>query len=228
MPFLSNIIADERAIHLYLEDLYSSVVLKDVVKRNNIRDVDLLERIITYVLANVGQTFSANSISRYFKNEQRRVSTDTVLNYIKVCEEAYLFYKLKRRDIKGKRILEAAEKYFIADHGLREAVYGKTAEDIGQILENIVCVELLRRGYEVTVGTIDGQEIDFIGVKNNEPIYVQVAYLLADKKTRDREFANLLKIEDNFPKFVVSMDALDMSGSGIKHMNIEKFLMEEF
>jgi predicted AAA+ superfamily ATPase len=228
MPFISNIIADESVIHLYLEDLYNSVVLKDVVKRNNIRDVDLLERIITYVLANVSQTFSATSISKYFKNEHRNVSTDTVLNYIKACEEAYLIYKLKRQDIKGKKILEVAEKYFVVDHGLREAVYGKTTEDIGQVLENIVCIELLRRGYEVTVGTINGQEIDFIGVKNNEPIYVQVAYLLADKKTQEREFGNLLKIEDNFPKFVISMDALDMSRNGIRHMNIEKFLMEEF
>ncbi|MCL2111109.1 MAG: ATP-binding protein [Clostridiales bacterium] len=227
MPFINNIIADEKAIHLYLEDLYNSVVLKDVVKRNNIRDVDLLDRIITYILANVGQTFSASSISKYFKSEQRKVSTDTVLNYIKACEEAYLFYKLKRQDIKGKKILQVAEKYFIVDHGLREAVYGKTAEDIGQVLENIVCIELLRRGYEVTVGTIDGQEIDFIGVKNNEPIYVQVAYLLADKKTQDREFGNLLKIEDNFPKLVVSMDTLDMSRNGIKHLNIERFLSEE-
>ena len=228
MPFISNIIGDEKAIHLYLEDLYNSVVLKDVVKRNNIRDVDLLERIITYVLANVGKTFSATSISKYFKNEQRKVSTDTVLNYIKACEEAYLFYKLKRQDIKGKKILEVSEKYFVADHGLREAVYGKHMEDIGQILENIVCLELLRRGYEVTVGMIDSEEIDFIGVKNNEPIYVQVAYLMPEKSTQDREFNNLLKIEDNYPKYVVTMDEVNMSQNGIKHVNIKDFLLNDW
>ena len=211
MPFLTNIIGDENAIHLYLNDLYNSVVLKDVVMRNNIRDVDMLDRIITYVMANISHTFSATSIAKYFKSEQRKVSTDTVLNYIKACGEAYLFYKLKRQDIKGKRILEVAEKYYVVDHGLREAVYGKHMEDIGQILENIVCLELLRRGYEVTVGMVDSEEIDFIGVKNNRPIYVQVAYVMPDKQTQEREFGNLLKIEDNYPKFVVSMDEVDMS-----------------
>ena len=228
MPFLAKIIGDERAIALYLEDVYNSVVLKDVVKRNNIRDVDLLERITTYVLANISQTFSATSIAKYFKKEQRKVSTDTVLNYIKACEEAYLFYKLKRRDIKGKRILEVAEKYFVVDHGLREAVYGKHPEDIGQILENIVCLELLRRGYSVTVGMIGNEEIDFVGMKNNHPIYVQVTYVMPDKKTQEREFGNLLKIEDNFPKLVVSMDEVDMSQNGIVHWNVKDFLLKEW
>ena len=228
MPFISNIISDDKAIHLYLEDLFASVVLKDVVKRNNIRDADLLDRIITYVLANISQTFSATSISKYFKNEQRKVSTDTVLNYIKACEEAYLFYKLKRQDIKGKKILEVAEKYFVVDHGLREAVYGKNNQDIEKVLENIVCLELLRRGYEITVGIIDGtKEIDFVAVKNNEPIYIQVCYYLVEKATKEREFGNLEKIDDNYPKYVISMDELDMSRNGIKHLNIEKFLMED-
>ena len=228
MPFLSNIIGNEKAMQQYLEDFYNSVVLKDVVKRNNIRDVDLLERIITYVLANIGQTFSATSIAKYFKNEQRRISTDTVLNYIKACEEAYLLYKLKRQDIKGKKLLEVAEKYFVVDHGLREAIYGKHLEDIGQVLENIVCLELLRRGYAVTVGTIDSEEIDFIGVKNNKPIYIQVAYVMPDKKTQAREFGSLLKITDNFPKYVVSMDEVDMSQDGIIHLNINDFLLKEW
>ncbi|GHU49927.1 ATPase [Clostridia bacterium] len=228
MPFISNIIGDENAVNLYLEDVYNSVVLKDVVKRNNIRDVDTLERIVTYVLGNIGQTFSSTSISKYFKSERRSVSTDTVLNYIKACEEAYLFYKLKRQDIKGKRILEVAEKYFVVDHGLREAVYGRQLEDIGQVLENIVCLELLRRGYSVTVGSIENVEIDFIGMKNNEPIYIQVAYLMPDKATQEREFGNLLKIQDNYPKYVVTMDEVNMSQKGIKHMNIRNFLLSEW
>jgi hypothetical protein len=228
MPFLSHIINDERSMTLYLEDIYNTVILKDVVKRNNIRDVDLLERIITYVLSNIGNTFSATSIHKYFKNEKRSVSTDTVLNYIKYCEEAYLFYRLKRQDIKGKRLLEVAEKYFMADHGLREAIYGKNMEDIGLVLENIVCLELLRRGYTVTVGTVDGDEIDFIGVRSNEPIYIQVAYLMPDKKTQQREFGNLLKINDNYPKYVVTMDEVNMSQKGIKHVNIRDFLLMEW
>jgi predicted AAA+ superfamily ATPase len=228
MPFLSNLAGDEKSISLYLNDVYNSVVFKDVVKRNNIRDVDLLERVITFVLANISQTFSATSIAKYFKSEQRRVSTDTVLNYIKACEEAYLFFRLKRQDIKGKRILEIAEKYYIVDHGMREAVYGKHMEDIGQVLENIVCMELLRRGYAVTVGMIGDDEIDFIGVKNGEPVYVQVAYVMPDKKTQEREFGNLLKIEDNYPKYVVSMDEVDMSQKGVIHMNIKDFLLVEW
>jgi predicted AAA+ superfamily ATPase len=228
MPFISNIVGDETAISLYLEDLYNSVVLKDVVKRNSIRDVDLLDRIITYVLANIGQTFSAASISKYFKSERRSVSTDTVLNYVRACEEAYLFYRLKRQDIKGKKILEVSEKYFVADHGLREAVYGKHMEDIGMVLENIICMELLRRGYEVTVGMIGGEEIDFIGVKGSGPIYIQAAYLLPDKKTQEREFGNLLKIGDNYPKYVVTMDEVDMSQNGIKHMNVKDFLLSDW
>jgi len=228
MPFLTHVIDDEKAASLYLEDVYHSVVLKDVVKRNHIRDIDLLERIITYVLANIGQTFSATSIAKYFKNEQRKVSTDTVLNYIKACEEAYLFYKLKRQDVKGKRILEVAEKYFAVDHGVREAVYGKNMEDIGQVLENIVCLELLRRGYTVAVGMVEAEEVDFVGARNNKPVYIQVAYLMPDKKTQEREFGSLLKIDDNYPKFVVSMDEVDMSQKGIVHLNIKDFLIKDW
>ncbi|MCL2221592.1 MAG: ATP-binding protein [Oscillospiraceae bacterium] len=228
MPFINNIINDEGAINIYLEDLYNSIVLKDVVKRNNIRDVDLLDRIVTYVLANISKTFSATSISKYFKNEHRRVSTDTVLNYIKACEEAYLFYKLKRQDIIGKKILKVSEKYFVADHGLREVVYGKQVQDISAILENIICLELLRRGYKVTVGAVYDEEIDFVGVKNSESIYIQVTYLMADEITRNREFRSLLRIEDNYPKYVVSMDEVNFSQKGIVHANIKDFLLSEW
>ncbi|GHT85162.1 ATPase [Bacteroidia bacterium] len=227
MPFISNIIDDEKAIDLYLEDVYNSVVLKDIVKRNNIRDVDLLERIITYVLANVGTTFSATSIAKYFKNEHRKVSTDTILNYIKYCEEAYLFYKLKRQDIQGKELLGIAEKYFVVDHGLREAIYGNNMKDIEKVLENLVCLELLRRGYAVTVGSLGGKEVDFIGVKQGETIYVQVAYVMPNANTQEREFGNLKKIEDNYPKYVVSMDVVNMSQDGIKHFHIKDFLTSD-
>jgi predicted AAA+ superfamily ATPase len=202
--------------------------VKDVVKRNNIRDVDLLDRIVTYVLANIGQTFSANSIAKYFKNEQRKVSTDTVLNYIKACEDAYLFYRLLRQEIKGKKILAVNEKFYVVDHGLREAIYGKNNQDIEKVLENIVCLELLRRGYELTVGIVDDvKEIDFVAVKNNEPVYIQVCYYLAEEATREREFGNLEKINDNYPKYVISMDEIDMSRKGIKHLNIENFLLNK-
>ncbi|MDR0501087.1 MAG: ATP-binding protein [Coriobacteriales bacterium] len=227
MPFLNNIIDDRNAINIYLEDLFDSVVLKDVVMRNNIRDVDLLSRIIFYVLANIGATFSATSIAKYFKNEHRKVSTDTVLNYVKYCEEAYLLYKLKRQDIQGKQILNIAEKYYIADHGIREAVYGNNLKNIEKLLENLVCLELLRRGYAVTVGTIGEKEVDFIGVKHTEKLYIQVTYIMPDSKTQEREFGNLRKIADNHPKFVVSMDGVNMSQDGIKHFHIQDFLLSD-
>ena len=227
LPFVGELIHDESAVELYLEDIYNSVILKDIVKRYNIRDVDLLDRIITYAFDNVGQPFSATSISRYFKNERRKVSTDTVLNYLRYCEEAYLLYRVKRKDIKGKKILELAEKYYVADHGLRGAILGKSMSDIGQMLENIVYIELLRRGYDVAIGAIDGYEIDFTCRKSNELIYIQVTYLMPDEKTQKREFGNLLRIEDNFPKFVVSMDSVNMSQDGIKHLHIEEFLRSD-
>lgn len=225
MPYLSNLRYAETPSKLYLQDLFNSVILKDIVKRNNIRDVDLLERIIAYITAHVGTTFSANSISKYLKSEGRSVSAETVLNYIKFCEDAFLFYRVKRQDIKGKKILSVQEKYYIADHGIREAVYGGNERDINLILENIVFMELLRRGYEVTVGKFEEKEIDFIGEKQSEKVYVQVSYLLASPETIQREFGAFDGIEDNYPKYVVSFDEFDFGRKGIIHENIRNFLL---
>ena len=227
MPFLTNLHGDRTASLQYLRDVYSSVILKDVVKRNNIRDVDLLERIITYVLANVGHTFSARSISNYFKSENRKVAPETILNYIKACCDAYLFFKLSREDIAGKKILSVNEKYYIVDHGIREAVYGGNTRDMDQLLENIVGMELIRRGYTVTIGKAGEKEVDFVAQSGNEKIYVQVAYLLSSKETIEREFGAYDAIRDNYPKYVVSLDDYDMSRDGIKHRNIRDFLLAE-
>lgn len=227
MPFLTNLHDDRTASLQYLRDLYNSVILKDVVKRNNIRDVDLLERIITYVMANVGHTFSARSISNYFKSENRKVAADTILNYIKACCDAFLFYKIHREDIPGKKILSVNEKYYIADHGLREAVYGGNTRDMDQLLENIVCMELIRRGYGVTIGKAGEKEVDFVAVKNRKRLYVQVTYMLVSKETISREFGVYASIRDNYPKYVVSMDQFDMSRDGIKHRNLMDFLLDE-
>lgn len=224
MPYLANLRYEEAPSGQYLEDLFNSVQLKDIVKRNKIRDVDLLERIIAYVMANIGTTFSATSIVKFLKSEQRTVSADTILNYIKYCMDAYLFYQVKRQDLQGKQILATNEKYYIADHGIREAVYGGNMRDINLTLENIVYMELLRRGYHVTVGRVKDKEIDFVCEKRNEKIYVQVAYLLASEDTIKREFDIYGEIRDNFPKYVVSMDEIDMSRNGIKHVNIRNFL----
>ena len=197
------------------------------MKHNNFRDIDLLERIILYVLANIGKTFSATSISKFFKSENRTVAPETILNYLRACEEAYLLIPTKRFDLQGKKLLQVSEKYFVADHGLREAVYGYNERDIELIMKNIVCMELLRRGYDVSVGFIGDKEIDFIGKRGGECIYVQVCYLLASPETIKREFGNFNTISDNYPKYVVSMDEINLSRDGIQHKNIQEFLMAE-
>ncbi len=227
MPYLSNLRYSEQPSRQYLQDLYNSVVLKDIVKRNNIRDVDLLERIIAYITANIGTTFSATAISKYLKNEERTVAPETILNYIKACEDAFLFYRVRRQDLQGKKILTVNEKYYIADHGIREAVFGGNMKDINLIFENIVYMELLRRGYKVTVGKAGEKEIDFIAEKQAQKLYVQVAYLLASEEIIQREFGAYSTVRDNFPKYVVSYDEFDLSRDGYKHVNIREFLMSQ-
>lgn len=227
MPYLANIRYEDAPSKLYLHDLFNSEQLKDIVKRNKIRDVDLLERIIAYVITNVGTTFSANSLARFLKNEQRTVAPETILNYIKYCCDAYLFYQVKREDLQGKQILASNEKYYIADHGIREAVFGGNTRDINLILENIVYLELLHRNYKVTIGKIGNKEIDFVCNKQDEKLYIQVCYLLASDETVQREFGVYDSIRDNYPKYVVSLDEFDMSRNGIKHRNIRDFLLAE-
>ena len=227
MPYLANLRYADAPSKQYLQDLFNSVQLKDIVKRNKIRDVDLLERIISYVMANMGTTFSANSLAKFLKNERRTTAPETILNYIKYCCEAYLFYQVKREDIQGKQVLASNEKYYIADHGIREAVFGGNTRDINLVLENIVYLELLRRGYEITVGRAGDKEIDFVCNRHGKKLYVQVAYLLASEETVNREFGVYDSIHDNFPKYVVSLDEFDMSRNGIKHQNIRDFLLAE-
>lgn len=226
MPYLANLRYEDAPGRQYLTDLFNSVQLKDIVKRNKVRDVDLLERIIAYVMANVGTTFSASSLVKYFRNEHRTVATETILNYLKFCVDAFLIYQVKRQDLQGKQILATNEKYYIADHGIREAVYGGNLRDINLVLENIVYLELLRRGYAVTVGKAGDKEIDFVCEQRGQKLYVQVAYLLATPETVEREFRVYDSIRDNFPKYVVSLDEFDMSRDGIKHMNIREFLQK--
>ena len=228
MPFLSNFPDDDSAKSQYLIDIYNSVVLKDVVKRNNIRDVDTLERIVAYAFSNIGHIFSATSLSKYFKSENRKISHDTILNYLKFCSDAFLFYKINRYDLEGKKIVTVNEKYYCADHGLREALFGKNVQNIDQVLENIVCLELLRRNYKVYVGKKGDLEIDFIAEKQGKKIYIQVAYLLANEETIKREFSIYNFVKDSYPKYVVSMDDLDFSQNGIIHKNIKDFLLMEF
>jgi len=227
MPYLANLRFDETACRQYLRDLFNSVELKDIVKRNNVRDVDMLERIIAYVTANIGTTFSSTAISKYLKNEGRRVSPETVLNYLKACSDAFLFYQVRRQDLQGKKILTVNEKYYVADHGIREAVVGGNMRDINLVLENIVFMEALRRGYSVTVGKVGEREIDFVCERHGEKCYIQVTYLLAAEETVQREFGVYEHVQDNFPKYVVSLDEFDMSRNGVRHYNIRDFLLAE-
>jgi len=224
MPYLANLRYEAEPCKQYLTDIYNSVVLNDVVKRNKIRDVDLLSRIVAYVVSNIGTTFASTSIAKFLKSENRKVAPETILNYIKYCADAYLFYQVNRQDLQGKQILATNEKYYMADHGLREAVFGGNMRDINLILENIVYMELLRRGYSVTVGKAGDKEIDFVCQKQNQKLYVQVCYLLASEDTINREFGVYASIPDNFPKYVVSMDEIDMSRDGIKHCKFRDFL----
>lgn len=227
MPYLYNLNFEQEPCRQYLTDLFSSVVLKDIVKRHNVRDVDLLERIIAYVVANIGNTFSATSITKFLKSERRTVSNETVLNYISYCVDAFLFYQVKREDLQGKQILSTNEKYYMADHGIRQAVYGGNMRDINLILENIVYMELLRRGFSVTVGRNNEKEVDFVCEKQGDKLYIQVAYLLASEDTTEREFGAFKNIQDNYPKYVVTMDEFNMSRNGIKHINIRDFLLAD-
>lgn len=226
MPFLSSIEFEPEISKNYLQDIFNSVVLKDIVKRNNIRDVDLLERIIAYALANVGRSFSAAGVSKFFKAENRTAAPETILNYLKACEDAYLLYRFRSQDINGKKVLKVNEKYYAADHGLREAVIGDNLRNIEIILENIVGLELLRRGYKVCVGRVGTKEIDFAGEKQGDKLYIQVCYLLNDESTIRREFGSLLEIRDNYPKIVLYQEgAFQGNYEGIPAVRIEDWLL---
>jgi predicted AAA+ superfamily ATPase len=227
MPFLHSHTLDETSAKQYLSDIFNSIILKDIAQRNKVRDIERLERLILFFIANVGNTLSAASIVRYLKNEKRGLSTETIYNYISYCKEACLLHLVPREDLIGKKALSFQEKVYLSDHGLREAVYGNNQRDIGQILENIVYMELLRHGYDVHVGKIGSAEVDFAARKGGEKLYIQVAYLLADDRIIEREFSPLEAIPDNYPKYVLSMDELDRSRNGIRHMNIRRFLLEQ-
>ncbi|AEF83054.1 ATP-binding protein [Leadbettera azotonutricia] len=224
MPFIYQLNFDDFSIRQYLRDIADSILLKDITARYNIRDVELLKRIILFLFSNIGNMFSTVSIQNYLKRDKRNLSWETIHNYIDHCKTACLLLPVKQESISGKQLLKAAEKIYITDHGLREAIYGNNRNDISQVLENIVYLELLRNDYNVTVGKAGLNEIDFIARKNNETVYIQVAYLLASPETIEREFSVYARVTDNFPKYVLSLDEFDMSRNGIKHINIVDFL----
>jgi predicted AAA+ superfamily ATPase len=211
--------------YVIVQDIYNATIYTDIVKRNQIRKVDQLERIVKYAFDNIGNTFSANAIKGFYESQNRKIDVETVYNYLSKLESAFILNRCSRQDLHGREIFKTQEKFYLADTAFKHAVLGYSQGDISQLLENIVYLELRRRGYDVFVGKLDTQEIDFVCEKQGQLLYVQVAYLLADKKTQEREFGNLLKIADNFPKYVVSMDEADLSQKGILHKNIKDFLL---
>ena len=206
-------------------DLYDSIVLKDIVSRNHVKDIDLLERIMRFVMYNIGQTFSANKIYNRLKQDLVSLSVNTIYNYLKFFKNACLIYQVKREDLQGKKILKHDEKYYLSDLGFREVIIGNNERDITRVIENIVYLELLTRGYEITIGKVDNLEVDFVCKKYGEIIYIQVSYILASEETIEREFKPLKKIEDNYPKYVITLDDINMSHDGIKHLNLIDFLL---
>ena len=225
MPFLYQFPMDEQNVRQYLDDIYSSIILKDIAQRNKIRDLELLKRVLQYFISNIGNPFSASTITRYLKNEKRKISNETLYNYIDYCKTACLLHLVPREDISGKQLLQFQEKIYLTDHGFREALLGTNLRDINQVLENIVYLELLRRGYTVTVGRLGRSEVDLVAKQGKDTLYIQVSYLLASEDTVQREFSVLEKIPDNYPKYVVTMDEIDRGRNGIKHVHIRDFLL---
>jgi len=228
LPGIHYLKFDDEVIFQYINSIYNTILLKDIVSRYNIRDVHLLEQITRFVFDNSGSITTTKKISDYLKSQHIKIGVQTVQNYITYLQDAFLINKAGRYDIKGKKYLELFEKYYGNDTGIRHSVLKYKADDISKLLENIVYLELLRRGYTVFVGKIDNLEVDFIAEKNDEKLYIQVSYLLASKETEDREFGSLEKIDDNYTKMVLTMDKLWGKGrNGILRKNIIDFLLEE-
>jgi len=226
LPAIHHFDFDEEVVYQYIGSLYNTILLKDVIKRNNVRNVHLLENITRYVFDNVGNIFSAKKISDYVKSQKMKVGTETIQNYISYILSTFALHKVARYDIKGKRILEIHEKYYLGDIGMRHALLGYKAADISGVLENIVYLELKRRGYQIYIGKFGNREIDFIAEKENRKMYIQVTYMLSSPETIEREFSALRSIKDNYPKYVISMDTVFGNDfEGIRRINLIEFLL---
>jgi predicted AAA+ superfamily ATPase len=230
LPYLSRLSLNEEMVSEYLKNLYSTILLKDVVSREGIRNVDLLERLVEYLSDNVGSLFSATNIHKFLKSQRINISTSVIINYLNALSNAYIINKTRRLDVQGLKKFEIGEKYYFEDLGLRNCLqrldFGR---DIHKLVENAVYQHLRILGYDVYVGKLNGMEIDFVGVKEGNSVYVQVTYLMMDERTHEREFGNLMKIENNYPKYVVSMDSFNSSSNykGIHHLHLREFLKLE-
>lgn len=225
-PVLKHFDYEEDISFQYINSLYNTIVLKDIMSKYNIRNIMLFENIIKFIFSNIGHIFSARRISKYLKSQNISVGTDTILNYINYLISTYMIYKVSRYDLRGKKILEIQEKYYIGDLGLKTAITGYKEDDISGILENLVFLKLKQSNYKIFIGKLDDLEIDFVAENKNGKIYIQVAYLLESEETKKREFRGLQKIKDNYPKYIVTMDNLPQTNNnGIIRMHIFDFLM---
>ncbi len=229
LPNLIDLPLKEDIAFDYLKTINATVLLKDVIKRHQIRNVAMLERLIRFMADNTGSLFSANSISKFLKSQGRNISASIISNYISYILDSYYLIMVSRSDLQGKRIFETNEKYYFEDIGLRNAWIGYQPMHINKLIENVVFRHMLELGYNITVGAMGDKEIDFIAEKTGNKIYIQCAYLIPNEKTRDREFGNLLKIKDNFRKIVVSMDTPSGGNlEGVEHMHLKEFLSMKF
>ena len=217
-------ISSENDKELILNGIYSSIILNDIVERYEIRNVGIFKRVVKYIIENTGNLISANAAYNYLKHENLRITKQTIYNYLDYLENAYLISKISKEDLVGKKEIVGSEKFYLIDTGFYKSQLDEKQQNIGHILETIVFIELKRHGYKITTGNVNGHEIDFVCKKNNQKSYIQVSYLLENEEIIEREFRPLLMIEDNYPKYVLSMDRILQPQNGIKHMNIIDFL----
>ena len=227
IPAIKYLDLKEEPIRLFLKDIYNTIVVKDVMAYNQIRDIDTFNRILLYVVESVGHTFSLLSISKYLKSEGITVSVNTIGNYLDCLEKAFVIKRVSRFNVAGKKVMKTDEKFYLTDHGIRNALGFSNTANIDQILENIVYQELVSRGYEVYIGKNANKEIDFVAKKGANIEYYQVTYVMESDKTRKREFGAFDGISDNYPKYVLSLDRFDFSHNGYIHKNLIDFLLEE-
>lgn len=217
---------DDRSSYQIVEGIYTSVITNDITRRHNITNFDLFNRVVKYVIENVGKPFSANAIVKFLKNEGRSLSVEAVYNYLEWLEEAFVIYRCQRYDLQGKAVLKTQEKFYLADTSLKYCIMGFNPKSIASMLENIVYFELLRRGYEVYIGKLDTREIDFVAVRRDERVYIQVCRNLPEDS--DREIGNLLDIKDHYPKYVVTLDELAGGNvNGVKIVHLSDFLLSD-
>lgn len=230
LPYLIHLPKEENVIFDYLENIYATILFRDIVSRNKIRDVSFLNALLKFLADNTGSIVSAKKISDYLKSIQISKSVSVIINYLSYLEDAYFIFRAKRQDIQGKKIFDTNEKYYFEDFGLRNAISGYKTTDINKIIENAVYMHLLFHGFKVYVGKVGEKEIDFVAEKKNEKIYVQVTTYLTNEKVTKREFGNLLAIRDNYPKYVVSLDNISGTSTfeGIQHLTLLEFLIQEF